>query len=809
MNGARWPEVKRVFHAAAALSGSERARFVEEACAGDSDLRREVESLLAWSEREDSPLDRPAEGLDGLLAQSLAVDAPPERLGPYRILRKIGDGGMGAVFLAERDDGVFQKQVAIKLIQPGLDSRRFLDHFTRERNILARLEHPNITRLVDGGATPEGHPYLVMEYVDGRNITEYCRDEELPIAARLRLFLKVCDAVSYAHRNLIVHRDLKPGNILVTSEGDPKLLDFGLARLLDPLAAGDATRSLPWMTPRYASPEQVRGEAVTVATDVYSLGVILYELLAGKRPYEVDSSSPLTAARTICESEPPPPSAAAETPRARHSLKGDLDNIALRALEKDPARRYPSVERFAADMERYLQRRPVEARRASVAYRVSKFVRRHRTVVALSALALLAMVGGAVATEWQARRAERGFNDVRLLADSMLFPVYDAIRTLPGATPARELLVQNALKYLNRASLEAAGNEDLQRDLAAGYQRIGDVQGEPGAAALGQWSAARESYHRAVAFYLRLLERHPRDYACRRGLAHCYSNLALLEKKNAAERLRIAQAAVAVIEAAPPGSYDPADYQSDIATARFNVAQLYTDRGEYERALQEFARSENGYRASLKLRQSDNRERNVALTDKHQGALLSVLRRYDEAIVRYETARAIDSRRVAAQPNDAVARMDLSFDLVDLGFLAHRKGDHVKARDYLSQAVALRETVAGADPKDVRAQSSLADALGREALELRESGDLAQAEEAAKRSIAILSAQPSLDPDWLASSEDELAQIYFVRHQPAQACALLLRARDRLAKSGGSLSATARKDLSTLEGELAAHCPAR
>jgi non-specific serine/threonine protein kinase/serine/threonine-protein kinase len=373
------------------------------------------------------------------------------RIGAYRILGEIGRGGMGVVYRAVRADDAFQKTVALKVVR-GQGGWSDVEHrLERERHILARLQHPNIAAVFDGGTTEEGQPYLVMELVEGRPITEYCAANALGTRARLEMVRAVCDAVQYAHRNLVVHRDLKPGNILVGDDGRPKLLDFGIAKLLaagvDPDVAPTATM-LPMMTPEYASPEQVRGETVTTSSDIYSLGVVLYELLTGQRPYAVQTDSLEGIVRAVCDSAPPLPSTvvgrgdAPTRPALRGELRGDLDTIVLKALRKEPSRRYLTAQDLSEDIRRHLEGRPVLARADTLGYRVLKFTRRHKGAVAAAALVMMSLVGGIVATARQARiaeanrlRAERRFEDVRKLANSFLFEFHDATRTFPGPRP--------------------------------------------------------------------------------------------------------------------------------------------------------------------------------------------------------------------------------------------------------------------------------------------------------------------------------------------------------------------------------------
>ncbi len=529
MNPERWKQVKLLLDGAIALSPTERQAFLDRSCAGDSELRREVESLLLSHERAGTGfLNTPAVDL-----QAGSAPAPTRvgrRIGAYDILEEIGHGGMGEVYRAGRADGQYKKEVAIKLVRGGYDTASVLERFRHERQILASLDHPNIARLLDGGTTEEGIPYLVMELIEGTPIDQFCETHGLNITERLRLFLQVCLAVQYAHQRLVIHRDIKPGNILVTKGGVPKLLDFGIAKILDPASSPETTIAGP-MTPEYASPEQIRGEAITTATDVYSLGVVLCRLLAGRSPYPAAKArTPHEFARAICEFEPERPStiiskdlsqppAGAAPPNGRdvprpvkrpagrlhRRLSGDLDTIVLHALRKEPQRRYASVEQFAEDIRRHLEGLPVTASRGSWRYRAGKFAIRHKLGVAATTVILLAVLGGVTATVREARiaaanqrRAEQRFNDVRKLAGSLMFEIHDSIAGLPGATPARKLIVQRSLEYLDSLSHEAAGDVSLQRELANAYERIGLVQGDPNGSNLGDIDGALESFGKSL-----------------------------------------------------------------------------------------------------------------------------------------------------------------------------------------------------------------------------------------------------------------------------------------------------------------------
>ncbi|HWS87886.1 MAG TPA: serine/threonine-protein kinase [Pyrinomonadaceae bacterium] len=540
-----WKQIKRIFDEAVELAPSELGVFLDAACGSDPSLRREVERMLAAD-----PADDLEESAFSLFDRGEAAAFRGRRVGRYRILEEVGRGGMGAVFAAVRDDGEFEQRVALKVIKSGLSTSTIVRRFRHERQILASLEHPNIARLLDGGMSDDGLPFYVMEFIEGEPIDEYCRARHLGVRERLELFRQVCAAVSYAHRRLIVHRDLKPSNILVTGEGRVKLLDFGIAKVLSQ-SDGDAQSTatqLGLMTPDYASPEQFRGETVTTSTDVYSLGVVLYELLTGVPPYDLRGLRLDQMLRLVCETEPPRPSQAIADGGLRNadlqtrpmtagagddsrpvlrikpqsaignpqSLKGDLDNIVLKALRKEPERRYESVEQFAEDIRRHLNELPVSARPDTFAYRASKFVRRNRVGVVAASLIFVALIAGILGTAYQARvaqrergRAEKRFEQVRKLANNVVFKYHDAIASLPGATATREMLVKDATEYLDNLSQDAQDNPALAQELALAYLKIGNVQGEAYQANVGDTAGALASYRKSLAILERLAAERP------------------------------------------------------------------------------------------------------------------------------------------------------------------------------------------------------------------------------------------------------------------------------------------------------------
>jgi tetratricopeptide (TPR) repeat protein len=481
-----WERIEGLFYAALELDAAARPGFLRQTCGADAQLLREVESLLQSSEKTVA-FARGA--VAEAVGQGAAIAQPPgKRIGAYEVIRVLGKGGMGTVYLARRADQSYQQEVAIKLMHPGFGpTQRMLLRFSAERQILANLNHPNISLLLDGGLTEEGLPYLVMEYVNGVRIDEYCRQNRISVEDRLNLFRMVCSAVEFAHKNLVIHRDIKPGNILVTPEGVPKLLDFGIAKLLDSEAreftltqTGDRL-----MTPEYASPEQMLGGQITTATDVYALGILLYELLAGKKPFDIQTKSPLEAAQVICEQTPQPPSRVIrglEGADAERKLRGDLDLIVLMAMRKEPSRRYSSVGALSRDVQDYLTGYPVRARTDTWRYRTGKYVRRHKLGVLTASLALLALIGFSTGMGLLARRAteERRIADEQRQAAQreadFLAGIFNA--TTPDGSKgseitARELLDQSAKRIDSELKTTPDEQAPLLYQLGVAYTQLG------------------------------------------------------------------------------------------------------------------------------------------------------------------------------------------------------------------------------------------------------------------------------------------------------------------------------------------------
>jgi eukaryotic-like serine/threonine-protein kinase len=524
----RWRAIEELFHAAAELPAAERVALLDREAADDVALRAEVESLLASEQGATAQL-RGAIGREASRLDESADPVAERRLGPYRLVREIGHGGMGAVYLARRDDDEYRTEVAIKVLHRGLETAEAVARFRDERQILATLKHPGIVRLLDGGSTGERVPYLVMEHVEGAPITRHADAQELDVRGRVELFRKVCAAVAYAHQKLVVHRDLKPSNILVTADGTPKLLDFGIAKLLDPEAGSEANTGtgMRLLTPAYASPEQVRGERVSTSIDVYALGAVLYELLAGAQAQPIEGEG-LAALQRVLEVDPPRPSLVAPAAR-RRAIAGDLDNIVMKALQKEPARRYASVEQLSDDLGRHLDSLPVLARAGTWTYRVGKLVRRSRGLLAAVGIVLAALSTAtgvsvrqaqladaqAKRADEQAKRAQKRFDDVRRLVNAMLFEVDAKIQGVEGTTEARGILVGRALEYLDGLAGEASDDAALSRELAAAYLKIGDIQGSTLSANLGRAEDALVSYARATQILDRLVASGHGDTALR------------------------------------------------------------------------------------------------------------------------------------------------------------------------------------------------------------------------------------------------------------------------------------------------------
>ena len=724
----RWELVSEILEKTLALDMSEREEYLRAACAGDQEIRLEVESLLschmeAGSRFLDSPIAMPSLGL-------VSEQRVGRRIGPYLVEELIGHGGMGEVFAAVRADGEFEKRVAIKLVRNGYGNESVLERFRQERRILATLVHPNIAQLLDGGTTEDGTPYLVMELVEGERIDSYCNDHALSVTERLRLFLRACSAVRYAHQHLVVHRDIKPGNIFVTADGEPKLLDFGIAKIVGESGNTEATAFRP-MTPEFASPEQIRGEPITTASDVYSLGVVLYQLLTGRSPYLTKTNSAHELSRAITDTEPELPSVLVQRRDENESadagipegsplklqkrLRGDLDYILLKALRKEPQRRYESVEQFAEDIRRHLEGLPVYARAGTWSYHAAKFIRRHRFGVIAAGLVTASLAAGLIATVHEARiaeanrqRAERRFNDVRTLANSLIFEVHDSIRQLPGATAARKVIVERAQQYLDRLAQESHTDPSLLRDLAVAYGKLAKVQGDSMDANLGDSSQASKDYRKAVDLLTQADSLEHNNLATEKELATAYMNLSVaLGRTGDRQAGKVyAERAVQLLESLVQKHPDDRQLQSSLGTAYERLGMGFANENDLPGALTYYQKSLAMYIRAV----TDNNAHEQSLISfghKHVGSVLFAQNKVQEALEHYHAALAIDQAILDREPQNLQFRYNITYTYGDTGLMLMKTGDLSGALENLERAKKIREERAAADPNDVRTRYGL------------------------------------------------------------------------------------------------------
>ena len=734
-NSENWVRIKDIFAAAIELETGERGAFVAQECSGDQVLQEEVESWLASYGETEGFIEKPVFQLDRIFKNG--SDQAERIFGNYRIISEIGHGGMGAVFLAERVDGEFSQQVAIKIIRQAIAESEVVSRFKRERQILASLNHPNIARLLDGGLSENNEPFLAMEYVDGEAITNYVAAKKINLNDTLRVFLKVCSAVAYAHRNLVVHRDIKPSNILVTTEGEPKLLDFGLAKLVgdDLRETGDRTQTaFRALTPSYASPEQLRGDTITTASDVYSLGVVLYEILAGKRPFNVEGKSLDDIIRAVTTSAPAPPSSEPSTAFAPQQLKGDLDNIILKALRTEPDRRYRSVENLAEDIGRYLDGLPVTARRDTFYYRASKFILRHRAAAVAAALVFITLVAGITSTVREKRKADRRFNDVRQLANSLMFEVDSEIQK--GPTKGRAMIAKRALEYLDSLALESGNEDDLQLELAAGYLKVGDTQGKPYRPNLGDTAGAEASYQKARALLQSMIAADPANREAQRYLSLSYQSLGRVQERNGEwdAALESERQAVALSESLV--ATDPVNAQY-----RNLLADNYLHFGE-------------------------------AL---YQGGRGATVADHYEAIEYFRKALAIHLSLSAAEPDNAEYRYAAAVDYEYVGIAFNRLGDmtgkaeeHMAALENHQKELEINEALAASDPSNAAYRRIVADVYGEVGLSQLRLGRTAEALEHFRHKLAIFESIKASDPTNIEAIRDLINALIEVSNASSQ-----------------------------------------
>jgi eukaryotic-like serine/threonine-protein kinase len=826
MDRGQWKRLEALIDQALELEGTERQALLERLATDDPPLGAELSAFLSAQALTGDFLEAPVDDHAGALLVAFGASDPSwgdglaagHRIGPYRLLAVLGRGGMGTVFLAERADGQFEQQVALKLVKRGMETLEIVERFRTERQILARLQHPNIARLLDGGASEDGQPYFAMERVLGTPLTLHCDRSRLTIDDRLRLFLQVCDAVDYAHRNLVVHRDLKPSNVLVTAEGVPKLLDFGIAKVLDPSDEdGSMTMTRPEARPRtlaYAAPEQLLGQPVTTATDVYALGVILYEILAGRRPVAPEGDDRAEIERVLQQRERQPPSAAVRGvvengPRAaedglaaaegapsaeeiaaargtsvdrlQRRLAGDLDNAVGMALRFEPERRYPSARALADDLRRFLDGRPVAARADTFAYRASKFVRRHRLVLAGAMLLALSLLGGIVGTAWQARRALRQARQAQEVKQFVfgVFGQSDPNAAKGQEITARQLLAEGARRIqselADQPEVEAemllfVGQIDYRLGLAPearplftralelrrrlfGEDSAGVADAEVALATVLFWQGELKEADTLLVGAVEKRRKwkgqdHP-DTAYARGLL----GRVRLERGDMAGAETLLRAAVA-------------DERRHLSSPHVELASNINALGRVAQAKGDLDEAERLYREALDMRQKLFGEEHTRVSES-QLNLASVMRdRGDDrgALPWFRKVLDLD-RRLLGDTHDKIAS-----DLNNLGQALLATGQYPEAEERLRESLEVRRRLYGADsPKTAIGLHGLARAL-------RHRGKLEEAESLSRRALGLAVTLLGDDHANVGSVREELALIRCAQGQLGEAEALARRA---------------------------------
>ncbi|MBX3281555.1 MAG: protein kinase [Acidobacteria bacterium] len=788
---------------ALALDPDEREAFLSRSELTDEQYA-EARSLLSVADGATSILDGPAIAF----AKDFFAEADEDRLagrsvGPFTIVRELGHGGMGAVYLATRKVGDKEQRVALKLLKREMNTSVFRHRFEQEREILATLSHPNISTLVDIGTTDEGTPYFAMEYVDGLPIDEFCSQNAYGRDERLALFQKVCSAVSTAHRSLIVHRDLKPSNILVTADGSPKLLDFGISKILqdggEQESAATVTR-LGAMTPSYASPEQLNGQSVTTSTDIYSLGVILFELLSGHRPFEDKEKDLNRILRAVAEDEPPAPSSKADTgeiaekrlpfssaadtsnealtnanslsaqtdsdnaikrrPLAAlrpQEIRGDLDRIVLKSLQKEPERRYLSVDAFNDDIARFRDGMPIVARPSTIIYRAGKFFRRNRAMTLVGALLVLAVLAGIIATVWQARiaqteraLAEARFNDVRALANSFLFEITPDIERLPGSTSAKAKLVTRALEYLNKLTADSGSDPELLREIAHAYEKVADVQGDPFGPNIGDVNGALESYRKALDMRLALLKQFPDDAELLSGVADNQQKIGSLESfggdySKAVPPLDRALELRQQVLAKDPNNFDFRRKYAESIKAR---GLVYFYEGDNKVAIERFTAAQEIYSELLKEQPTND---DIASEYWYLfisiGEALGWDNEFDAALASVQKGIEPLSQVVERHPADQFMQRSLHLAYTKLGTSYEDLEKFDLGVDAYQKALAIAKALSAADPTNHTAERDVAMAYKKLGQCQGGAGKLGDSHESIKNAIAVFTKLSGRDPN--------------------------------------------------------------
>lgn len=740
--------IEAIFSEALAAPSEERNALIEARSNGDQELAAEVASLLKACEVEESLTASrqlaPKAGRE--------TGAESKAIGPYVLDRLLGRGGMGAVYLAHRADGQFEQQVAIKLIDLPLATGLFRDRFRQERQILAGLQHPFIARLLDGGVTASGDLYLAMEYVDGVPIHRFCAEKHLTEAQRLTLFLRVCEAVEFAHQNLVVHRDLKPDNILVADDGTPRLLDFGTAKLLSPTLAvpgSELTREgYQSFTPQYASPEQVLGNPITTASDTYSLGVLLYLILTGAMPYDLKEFTTAEMLRAICEESPRRPSQATG---ADDRLDADLEAILLKALRKEPRERYLTAEQLASDIRAYLGGQPVAARQGTLRYRTCKFARRNRLALAGAAFLAVTLVAGVAGVAWQARvadaerrKAEARSADLRLLSNSLLSELDEAIKQLPGSTGVQKLLVTRVLEHLDRMAQDAQGDRLTRLDLVDAYVRLGNIQGNPYDQNLGDPDGGLSSLDKAIALAEPLAPDGSSDQKALRALAIAQESRSeiLFGTARTQEAIVSMQASVKTYDRSIETPGVSANLICDVASAYGTLGDELGQTGTA--SLADTAAALKAFRKSIAL---DDRALGIDPNFVRAKRGLSINQmKIGNVEMETDPALALKDFQTAMERADALPKAEQeNLSTLRMRAMLMRKkanalvqlGEYSKATELFTQVARIHQYFVAADSQDLRALADLEVILNDEALGFETAAEPALAAAGGDRRLSL------------------------------------------------------------------------
>ena len=736
MSPEQWQAVEEYFHIAVELQKEDRKKLFSKVEENHPELLNSVKQLLKSHHTSGAFLSGSV--IDNIIVQT------GEHVGPWKIIEEIGRGGMSTVYLAERDDSTFKRKVAIKFLHGLSPGKEMIERLRAEQSILARLDHTYICKLLDAGIKDAGRPYFIMEYIDGDPIDTYCSKNNLSIDKRLELFMQVCEAVQYAHQRLIVHRDLKPSNILVDGEGNVKLLDFGIAKLIDEDPEIDITNTqtgLFLMTPEYASPEQIDQLPITTATDVYALGLLLCKLLIDRLPYDITEKTPLEIAQTITKTEPGKPSTLATystlnesvspsnkkneiyLAHVRKKLKGDLDNIILKALRKDPARRYDSAGQMLQDIINYKQHLPVIARPESSTYRAKKFILRNKTaVVAAAIIAIILMMSTWVSlrqaqiAQEQSAIAEQRFNDIRQLTSSLMFELHDEIATLPGATSARILIVERASEYLATLVANENADNDLKTEVAAAFRVVGNVQGNPTNPNLGKHSDALISYNRTLELISSVLEEEPNRLDARRIYANIFEKKAdiqgIVGQLELAEiNLRYSNQLYQKLSEEYPGDQDR---ERELAISYMKLADLlghphFTNRNKPEEALENYYKSEailNSLYTADRLNITNLQY--IGLVHERIGRMHQHFDRLDESLQHYTKSMEYRTEFVRRDPFNFSAIRDEAVSHEHLSKLFVSTNNLDLAEEHLIKAFNIYKWQYEVDPVNISAKQTLA-----------------------------------------------------------------------------------------------------